>query len=264
MSDRAKPPATLFIDADNTLWDTDAVFARAQLGMLDNVVSALGISVPPSDALAFIRAVDQALAQRHHAGLRYPPRLLVRGVELALRGASGVEAARSVWRGGQSYQIAEDVAGTIEAEFFSALSTAPMARTGVEEGLQALRAAGHLLMVVTEGAKLKVERNAERLGLRDFFDRIVEGPKAPALYRRVLSLTGAHNRAFMIGDQLDRDVVPARAAGLRTIYFPGGFMPVWAPDADTVLPDYIISSFAEVPAIIEAEIADRGCDADTS
>jgi len=251
--------ATIFIDADNTLWDTDSVFAQAQLALLAAVEGRLARRTLGEDRLAFIRAIDQALAQRHHAGLRYPPRLLVRGAELALCGASAEDAARGAWRGNHSYQIAEDAAGEIETEFFAALGSAPALRPGVAEGLQALEAAGYLLLVVTEGAKPKVERNAERLGLRGHFDRIVEGPKAPALYRRVLTLTGAPSRAFMVGDQLDRDIVPARTAGLQTIYFPGGFTPVWAPSAETVLPDYIIESFAEVPAIIEAELAGNLC-----
>jgi hypothetical protein len=33
----------------------------------------------------------------------------------------------------------------------------------------------------------------------------------------------------MIGDQLDRDIGPAKEAGLRTIYFPGGFAPGGRP-----------------------------------
>lgn len=249
--------ATLFIDADNTLWDTDAVFAEAQLALLAATEERLSRLADADDRLGFVRAVDQALAQRHHAGLRYPPRLLVRALELALSGASADDAARNAWRGGHPYAISDDASGEIEAAFFAALATAPAIRPGVLEGLRALEAAGYLLLVVTEGARPKVERNAERLGLRSFFDRIVEGPKAPTLYRRVMSLTGAPKRAFMVGDQLDRDIVPARAAGLRTIYFPGGFRPSWAPNAEAVRPDYVIRSFAEVPDIVESELADE-------
>src|SRR5947207_1637917 len=33
-------PATVFVDADNTLWDTDSVFADAQRNMLERVEAA--------------------------------------------------------------------------------------------------------------------------------------------------------------------------------------------------------------------------------
>ena len=55
---------------------------------------------------------------------------------------------------------------------------------------------------------------------------------------------------FMIGDQLDRDIATAKAAGLQTIYFPGGLAPKWAPDEETVRPDFRITSFAEIPGIV--------------
>ena len=54
----------------------------------------------------------------------------------------------------------------------------------------------------------------------------------------------------MVGDQLERDIRPAKEAGLRTIYFPGGFKPKWEASSNNVHPDYQISSFAEVPAIV--------------
>jgi putative hydrolase of the HAD superfamily len=68
----------------------------------------------------------------------------------------------------------------------------------------------------------------------------------------VLRFTGAPKRAFMIGDQLDRDIAPAKAAGLETIYFPGGFRPSWTMDKAEAGPDHIIATFAEVPDIVLA------------
>jgi putative hydrolase of the HAD superfamily len=243
-------PATLFVDADNTLWDTDAVFARAQLQLLYEVASALNEAISVDDPLAFVRSVDQALAERHHAGLRYPPLLLIRAVELALSGAPTDRAARSAWKGQPSYRLSADAAALIEQRFFAAVARSPDLRPGVAEGLDRLRAAGCLLLVISEGAKLRVERTIERLGLAGLFDRVIEAPKAPELYQRVVSLTGARDRTFMVGDQLDRDIVPARAAGITTIYFPGGFQPRWSPAIETARPDHVVASFAEVADII--------------
>jgi putative hydrolase of the HAD superfamily len=243
---------TVFVDADNTLWDTDAVFGDAQSALLTAVEVALGRTADAGDRLAYLRAIDQAIAHRHHAGLRYPPRLLVRATELALGGIAPDAAARAVWRGGHAYCLSEDVAGAIEQRYFADLARAPALRLGVHEGLATLKEAGCLLLIVTEGAKVKAERNAELVGVMPFFERVVEGTKAPELYRRILLLTGAPSQAFMIGDQLDRDIAPAKAAGLKTIYFPGGFRPRWTPDETVVQPDHIVRTFDEVPPIILA------------
>jgi putative hydrolase of the HAD superfamily len=56
----------------------------------------------------------------------------------------------------------------------------------------------------------------------------------------------------MIGDQLDRDILPAKEAGLITIYLPGGFRPKWSPLAGGPHPDYEIASFWEAVDIIAA------------
>jgi len=63
---------------------------------------------------------------------------------------------------------------------------------------------------------------------------------------------------FMVGDQLDRDIAPAKTAGLTTIYFPGGFKPGWHSAEEEVKPDFRIESFAEVPGIV---LASFGSDA---
>ena len=52
------PPATVFVDADNTLWDTDQVFADAQLGLLSAVETATGVACQVSDRLGYVRAID--------------------------------------------------------------------------------------------------------------------------------------------------------------------------------------------------------------
>jgi putative hydrolase of the HAD superfamily len=248
-------PATLFVDADNTLWDTDAVFAAAQRQLLADVAVELDATMPEGDQLVFLRAVDQALAERHHARLRYPPRLLIQAVELTLDGMSADAAARAAWKGSLGYRLPADAAEKIEYRYFAALAMPPELRPGVLDGLERLRAAGNVMLVISEGAKARVERTLARLDLAKFFDRVLEAPKVPELYQRLRKLTGTPERAFMVGDQLERDIVPARKAGVTTIYFPGGFQPRWSPAVGTVGPDYIIASFAEVPAIIEAEIA---------
>ncbi|MBO9669573.1 MAG: HAD family hydrolase [Sphingobium sp.] len=249
MESRREAPATVFVDADNTLWDTDGVFAAAQLNLLAAVEVATSLQSQEADRLAFVRAADQGIAERHHAGLRYPPRLLIAALADALHGENVARAARLALTGSGKARIAEDVMASIEAAYFGDLGCPPAIRPGVEAGLLTLEAAGCTVLIVTEAARAKVERTAERLGLGAHFTRIVEGIKRPDLYRRILRLTGTPG-AFMVGDQLDRDIAPAKAAGLETIYFPGGFQPRWTPAVDMVRPDHVVSSFAEAARII--------------
>jgi putative hydrolase of the HAD superfamily len=241
---------TVFVDADNTLWDTDAVFARAQIQLLAEVEKVVGISSRAGDRLAFIRALDQQLAEHHHQGLRYPPRLLARAAALALAGFSASRAARSAWLGELKMPFGEEVAASVEQSFMAAISQPPELRPGVIEGLDRLLEGGSEVLIVTESAEAKATATADRLGLRGHFTRIIEGKKRPDLYKRVLRLTRSEGPAFMVGDQLDRDIAPAKEAGLATIYFPSGFKPKWMPDEAEVRPDFKIESFAEVPPIV--------------
>jgi putative hydrolase of the HAD superfamily len=158
-------PATVFVDADNTLWDTDSVFADAQQNMLKRVEAATNAATDADDRLAYIRAVDQAIAERHHARLRYPPKLLVRGLEAALAGLPTERAARAAWRNSTPNRLPDDRVGEIEQAFFVDLSRVPKLRLGVLEGLEALRTANCLVLVVTEGLRAKVENTAKLLGL---------------------------------------------------------------------------------------------------
>ena len=245
--------ATVFIDADNTLWDTDAVFAKAQLRVLRFIEEETGSVYAGDDPLAFIREVDQALAKSHHSGLRYPPRLLAQGVALALTGLAPGSAARVALKGADRHSALPDgSAVAAEQAFLSAVSVLPELRPGVGEGLGALHDARCRVMVITEGARARISRTATAHGINRFIDRIVEAPKWSDLYRRVLRLTGMPDRAFMIGDQLDRDILPAKAAGLETIYFPGNFNPQWQLSEGSVRPDHRILSFVEVPDIVLA------------
>jgi putative hydrolase of the HAD superfamily len=234
------------------LWDTDSVFADAQQSMLERVEAATSAAADADDRLAYVRAVDQAIAERHHAGLRYPPKLLVRGLEEALAGLPVERAARTARRSSLRSRLSDERVAEIEQAFFVDLSCAPKIRFGVREGLEALRAANCLVLIVSEEARAKVEKTATRLGLDRLVARIIEGQKRPELYRRVLRFTGAPKRAFMVGDQLDRDIAPAKAAGLETIYFPGGFRPRWTMDEAKAGPDHIIATFADVPGIVLA------------
>jgi putative hydrolase of the HAD superfamily len=247
--------STVFVDADNTLWDTDAVFAHAQLNLLEQVEDIFGSRCPIEDRLAFVRELDQRIAQVHHRGLRYPPRLLIYAIGHSF---AGVPAGRTVQQsllGERPSPLSEDTMLRVERSFFEAIGKPPDLRPGVIDGLAELHEAGVLVLVVTEASRDKTERLLRHFDLYRFMNRLIEGKKRPELYSRVLRLPGLPARAYMVGDQLDRDIGPAKVAGLVTIYFPGGFRPRWISDEGAIKPDYRIESFMDVPRIVLSEQA---------
>jgi putative hydrolase of the HAD superfamily len=169
---------------------------------------------------------------------------LAKAAAFALQGENEFGAVRLAWSGGRrESELNETVAATIEGEFLKRLQQAPHLRHGVAEGLQMLHDAPCSIMVVTEGHRDKTLRLLAHHGLDGFLSRVLEAHKNHALFRRVRAMAGARP-AFMVGDQLDRDIVPAKAAGLGTIYFPGGFLPRWQQE-DASSADITVASFRD-------------------
>lgn len=239
-------------DADNTLWDTNSVFASAQLAILGWVEAELGVKAETEGRLEFVRDIDQTLAERHHAGLRYPPRYLARAIALRLNGLTSEQAARLAWRGSEEQQsIASELAEVAERNFLAALDHLPELREGVRDGLEQLHAAGYRVVVVTEGARDRVQRTLRLHRITRCVDRVIEAPKQTSLFRRIMSLGQPSSPTYMIGDQLERDIRPAKEVGLVTIYFPGGFNPRWDRQTGNQA-DFTISSFAQVLGIVQS------------
>jgi len=96
---------------------------------------------------------------------------------------------------------------------------------GIPDLLDDLRDAGVRLAVITNSDPADAHLRLALLGIADFFEAVVT-PKTfgikkpdPAVYRKTLELLGvAAADAIMIGDRLDRDVTPAREAGMRAVH----------------------------------------------
>lgn len=244
----AKP--TVFVDADNTLWDTDGVYAKAQLQLLSAVEKVVGRSAE-EDRLQFVRSIDQALAEKHHLGLRYPVRFLVAAIARALVNCPPDKSRNAPRTSSDGSKLLEsDVVTAIERDFIDSLSKTPSALPGVQEGLQRLHACGATILVLSEGSRARVLRTATELGIAPIIGRIIESPKHERLYLRVLKLVGYPDRTFMIGDQLQRDILPAKTAGLTTIYVPSRFRPRWEPSEAIVRPSYRVDRFDQAADII--------------
>ena len=238
-------------DADNTLWDTDRVYADAQLWLLDVVEQATGTGCESDQRLDFVRRVDQAIAAKHHKGLRYPPALLAYALKQHLRGTPLSDAVRQALLG-QQKDSEKGQAEEAAQEFLRRLTSMPKLRPGVDAGLEHTRSLDIPIAVVTEGSTDTCRGRLQYWGLERFIRHIVSAPKSVELFVRISSLLAVEPRnCFVVGDQLDRDIAPAMEAGMKTIYFPGGFTPQWAPKIDQVKPHYSICTFADVSKILQ-------------
>ena len=247
---KKRPPTALMSDADNTLWDTNGIYADAQLWLLGVVEEATGIRCPLEHRLDFVRQVDQAIAEKHHQRNRYPHALLAYALNQHLRGTALSEAVRQVLLG-QQKDLEKAQAEEAGKQFAKRLKRIPNLRPGVDTGLEHTHSAGIPIAVVTEGAADTCRERLQYWGLERFVGHVVAAPKSVELFLRVSNLLAVEpRRCFVVGDQLDRDVAPAIQAGMNTFYFPGGFTPKWALKVDEVKPQHSITTFADVPKIL--------------
>jgi putative hydrolase of the HAD superfamily len=233
------------IDADNTLWDTDRLFAEAQLTMLNGICSQTGIAAKLDNPLKFVRDIDQSIAARHPAGLKYPPELLADGLIKALLKISG--------RPEKSLKNKQALVKNATDAYLSKIREVPRLRPGVQEGLRNLRKLGARAVICSEGVNESLLRNLNELGVLGYVEKVVVAPKSPEVFRHLADEFNPYRKLQLcVGDQLDRDIEYAKSAGYKTVYFPGNFRPSWLPEAEVIKPDITIDSLALLPGKVRA------------
>lgn len=104
------------------------------------------------------------------------------------------------------------------------------------------------------------------LGLRAWLDPVLTSAETrirkpdPAAFAPILAEWGLPpDEVVMVGDTLGADILGARRAGMRSVYFPSrpdarqeGVQSSAQSDADAIVPDATIRSLAELPGAIES------------
>lgn len=231
----------VFVDADNTLWDTDTVYINAQLGLLANLESALNIKAVTDDRLGYVRDIDQDIAEERHEGLKYPPKLLILALEETLKGETGYTAHS---------ELSLTRIEAIENEYLQYLRAIPSLRPGVLDGLKTLREAEVITAVVSDGNEHRIISMLEHFGIKNMMSSVFCHSKTVDFYKSAKAAIPASDNAYMIGDQLDVDIAAAQEAGLKTIYFPSAFRPKWLSAWDNIKPDHTVHSFDKAVEIV--------------
>lgn len=125
----------------------------------------------------------------------------------------------------------------------------PETRTMIAE----LRAAGLKLGILTNGAPDIQRDKIEGAAIGHLFDVIVVsaelaiGKPDPRIFQMAMERLGASaEQTVMVGDSLERDIVGARAAGLRSVWVDLGH----TPDRKGIEPDATIHTLDELPDVL--------------
>lgn len=231
-------------DADNTLWDTDAVFAGAQLELLTEVETVVQVKCGETDRLNFVRRYDQELATQHHLHFRYPPIMLVFALSNGLTGMDARTAATAAISGSLAKLMSIPRAEGVVSHYQTFLNHSPSLLPGVVRGLQLAEKLGFPLYVITEGKVEKQRQLLDRYNLSKMIRGVFEISKSTAGFER-LKQRFASFQIFVIGDQPDRDITPARIVGLTTVAIPSRFRPAWNREGEWADATYVASDYYE-------------------
>jgi len=115
----------------------------------------------------------------------------------------------------------------------------------VPKTLISLRERGYKLCVASEGRALKQWDKLIRLGLHNIFHEVfVTSKKSEKFYKSMVAkLKLKPHEVMMVGDRLDKDIFPAKSAGIVTVLI--------ARDHAGKGADYSVKNFEELLKIIE-------------
>lgn len=242
--------ATMLIltDADNTLWDTNSVYRDAQLEYFDEITRIVGTKAQIPDKLAYLRNIDQGIASKHKDHFRYPPILLAEELYRSLNNDFGGERSNAV-------ALSKDVAAllTRAANTFGSrvATTVPALREGVAKGLSELQKLGARVVVVTEGPAERCDNLLRTHAIRDAVADVVHVARKNVVAFKQISDQSFTGPKLAIGDQVEKDLYPAKEAGFKTVFFPSDLKFKWSGTVNESFVDYRIQSYLDVVSIAQ-------------
>jgi putative hydrolase of the HAD superfamily len=238
MSER--PPDRLgcgiVFDGDDTLWRTEPLYDQARQDAR-KVISKAGIDGAEWEQLQ--RRIDVENVPIFGFSPERFPTSCVQAYEVLcnLHGTA----------------VDPDVANRIRASAEAVFLRDPDVFSGTRETLSLLRTQGARLALLTKGDISVQERRVARSGLQGFFDIVrIVGEKSPEAIRDVVSKLGiSPENAWMVGNSVRSDVLPALEAGLRAVWIEAH---VWEYERshDHLVDErvFVVRQVSDVPAVI--------------
>lgn len=266
----------LIFDADNTIWDTNAVFESAQLALL-NVLSNANLLKDPQLHLKTLRTVDKELFTRL-GKFEYNFKLLATTLtyyylyNLPLNDAidcSVSQESSQIYESNQAKIIIENAYNALIESLEEIPELYPDTNL-MFSSLDKLKSSNCLTTILlTEGNSSRISQILEvRDSVRNFFDEIlivnrkskIEFERAKRIGLNLLSnkKTKYEYQVLMsIGDSLKRDIKFGNQVGLTTVYKPSYFMGMEKPSEKDETPSFEISSLKELPPLLDQLVSIR-------
>ena len=103
---------------------------------------------------------------------------------------------------------------------------------------------------------LGTQERIDKWGIGQYFDVVMASAEAgcakpdPNIFISALNKAGCKaTDAFMIGDRLDNDIIPAKKLGMKTIWVRQAYAIYQKIDDESKVPDYIVNSIDEILAV---------------
>jgi len=129
---------------------------------------------------------------------------------------------------------------------------------GVERTVQAVRALGLPMVIVTDAEAPDARMRLDKSGLSPCFDKMIsfdlvrEKKPSPAPFLAALDAAGSRpGEALFIGDSLRRDIAPCKKLGIRTVYARYGDR--FAGTRQEIEADFVIDRMDDLLGIIGSQ-----------
>lgn len=219
-------------DGDNTLWDTNVVFTRAQLAVLEELRKS-GLRVALKKGFKVLRQLDARLVAHYHRR-EYDFRSLFLALFLHFTGNSQKESvSKSVLliKNGIPRPL-KNIIDSCTSVFETEMREIPPLLPGVKETLSWIRTKQAVVFLFSDGNASRVFRLVRALSLKGYFDQIFVRKKTYALYVNArkcgfskLGKKRALSKVMVVGDLLNPDIMVGNKLGAVTVLRLGGYMP---------------------------------------
>jgi len=199
----SSPNKAVVFDGDDTLWRTEQLYDNARSRARNIVVAG---SIDGAEWEELERKIDvENVATLGFGFDRFPTSCVQAYEELCVRSGTQIDP----WISSQVREAAQ-----------SAFESDPPLVPGALETLVFLRDRGFRLALLSKGVPELQFRRIKSSGLENCFDVIkVVIEKTPNAIREVLSLLGVSAKsAWMVGNSMRSDILPAIAAGMHVIW----------------------------------------------
>jgi len=248
----------VIFDGDNTLWNTNAVFTEAQLGILEELRS-FGFNIVPKDEFDKLRLIDDMLIKKYKKH-EYNFRVLCFALYLVYKNKLSEEEAMQM-----AYDIFDknikyedlDLAEKCYDVFKNKLKQIPSLFNNVKKTLKYLNDLKCVLILSSEGKKDRIMKILDEYDMEQFFVHVSTEEKSIETFKKIISKMSKYQgtcskKVFVVGDILEREIFIGNKIGAITIYKPSYYKPNQKPKNKMEIPHYKIKELSEIKNIIKS------------